>query len=116
MPKEPRRVPTILGWVQNGPVLRPRGAFVFVAPLQTAYTVFLNFRSLPALLQRRSPRGRALGFFGLHILKTLVISEQKESLRSKPPLQFRYSFKTVQRLPERRSPRGRSRLFRPSQP
>ena len=26
MPKEPRRVPTVLGRVQNGPVTRPRGS------------------------------------------------------------------------------------------
>jgi len=36
MPKEPRRVPTVLGRVQNGLVLRPRGSVIFVAPLQTA--------------------------------------------------------------------------------
>jgi len=46
MPKEPRRVPTVLGRVQNGPVARPRGSVFSVAPLQTA----IELRPLQILL------------------------------------------------------------------
>src|SRR6185437_341874 len=36
MPKEPRRVPTVLGRVQNGLVSRPRGSFCFCRFASTA--------------------------------------------------------------------------------
>ena len=56
MPKEPRRVPTVLGRVQNGPVTRPRGSVViFVASLQTA-GVLCTWRNPPAPVAGGSAR------------------------------------------------------------
>src|SRR6476661_1166963 len=56
MPKEPRRVPTVLGRVQNGPVARPSGSVVFVASLQTAIEQRPLLSSLAPVARRLGAR------------------------------------------------------------
>ena len=61
MPKEPRRVPTVLGRVQNGLVSRPRGSFCFCRFASTALKNIVGKTVFRLLLRaaRRASRARS---------------------------------------------------------
>ena len=67
MPKEPRRVPTVLGRVQNGPVARPSGSVVFVAALQNRYRALPHLRTV-LLLRHAARRVVGLAATNIHTL------------------------------------------------
>src|SRR5215467_5963667 len=71
MPKEPRRVPTVLGRVQNGPVTRPSGSVLH----------FLSLRSTP--LESHFFWSRSLGSCGRRFAALVGLSALVPSLNSR---------------------------------